>query len=672
MMNMKEHFKIRPMAVVLWALMFSVALPLTSCFDDPEVEAVFEQDPLNDNDPNRFPLISTAIASNPNLSLFQEVATTTRLELPDGSTTSLGAMLSAYGAYTVFAPDNDAMQEWLDSRDISVGSLKAASDDPELNAALTELLLYHICLDSVPTSRYIDGRFAAKTALGSYLLTKLIPVGGKVTYQINRSAVVDTSDIRCRNGYLNVIDKALEPEGRTGGQMIAGLSEDFTIFKQLFVETGVGALLDVRNDTVWAANGLSYSVVQRNYTLIAVPDSAFHNKGIFNVGDLANWLDANRGFGDERTVTELLEAWAGYHAIDQLLFSSDIIRKCTPRAVFSTLAPSEPMMFNYVSKKIRVNRDEKAVADVPFFKGVQLALEDGDISFVNGVLHFAMGFVTPVATEPAPVYWDFSDQPGWNDHPQYRTTANITVANGVLPNMSWGGAATPTFYVVGNAGYNYLYGNNVNFTIGGNRAQWVKIKTPTINKGKYKVWITYYANGNANRNPNSWWYYLNQEFAETPGSELWSKVTSNGVNFANNGKIGPMMATSPFRWSLDRLPTDDEDVLMNNGWKWATARVRDRNIPCKYLGEITVTTTGPQYFFWVNDRYKNGNPDTRLDVMTFIPVDMDQMYPKIDACGKFFFRDDYDLDSQPFDGTLDAASDNAFNCVIEVIEEPED
>ena len=369
---MKAISKLRPMALILWALLLSASLPLTSCFDDPAIEAVFTVDPNNPSDPNRFPLLSSVLATDADLSIFNEVATTTRLTLPDGSTTTLGGMLTAYGAYTVFAPNNAAMEEWLAGRGISLGSLKSAQDDPDLNAALSELLLYHICLDSVPSSNYVDGKFPAKTALGSYLLMKLVQVEDQVSYLINREATVDPDkmDIRCRNGYMNVIDKALTPEGRMGGQLVAGLGDGFSLFKELMSSTGVGDELNIPRDTVWAANGLSFAVSLRNYTIFAVHDSTFINKGITSIDELGTYLDTHRGYGDERPVDSLLISFAQYHVLDQLLFVSDMIKKCTPRAMVATLAPNQPMAMNYVNKKIRLNRDEKAVADVVSTKGL--------------------------------------------------------------------------------------------------------------------------------------------------------------------------------------------------------------------------------------------------------------------------------------------------------------
>jgi transforming growth factor-beta-induced protein len=163
---------------------------------------------------------------------------------------NLVSVLDNPGTFTVFAPTNAAFT--------ALGvDLNTLSD-----AALTEILLYHVLGGKVASTDLQTGQTyattAAETAPGGKQLSILIEKAADGSVKVNGSADVTSADVEATNGVIHIVDAVLLPLDIVGH---AAANSNFTSL--------VGAL--------GAANGGLVSVLQGDgpFTVFAPLNSAF-------------------------------------------------------------------------------------------------------------------------------------------------------------------------------------------------------------------------------------------------------------------------------------------------------------------------------------------------------------------------------------------------------------
>ncbi len=109
--------------------------------------------------------------------------------------TGYSDFLKAYGAYTCFAPDNNAVLSYL--KETGNASIDAFTDDE-----LKNIVKLHLIQDTVKTVSFTDGKLPQVTMLGQYLITGVSNTNGVSTYTINRQSLVTQPNIYLSNGYV--------------------------------------------------------------------------------------------------------------------------------------------------------------------------------------------------------------------------------------------------------------------------------------------------------------------------------------------------------------------------------------------------------------------------------------------------------------------------------------
>jgi uncharacterized surface protein with fasciclin (FAS1) repeats len=197
---------------------------------------------------------------------------------------SLLTTLQGTGPFTVFAPTDQAFAD----AGIDLGAL----DTPEGNAALSDILLYHVVSSEVPSSAVTDC-MSADAANGQPLS---FTVGDSV--MVN-DAVVIATDVVTSNGLIHVIDKVLTPSDTpndiprtaqcTGihDSLVAGVIQaelletlqgtgPFTVFAptdQAFIDAGIDlAALETPEGKAALSDILLYHVVAGAVPASAVTD----------------------------------------------------------------------------------------------------------------------------------------------------------------------------------------------------------------------------------------------------------------------------------------------------------------------------------------------------------------------------------------------------------------
>jgi uncharacterized surface protein with fasciclin (FAS1) repeats len=505
--------------------------------------------------------------------------------------TGNASYLNAYGAYTLFAPTNDAIKTYLQEKG------KTTVDQLPI-ADLKDMVRFHLLSDTIRSNTFTDGKLPSLTMFGQYLITGAINVNGKTSIVINRQANVLQSDITLGNGIIHVIDHVMQPAKFSVAQLIEN-NPKYSIFTQVLKETG---LYDTLN--ILPANN---PIVKRKFlTVLAESDSVLKVAGYNTYAALKAKFSKT---ADPKNINDSLHLWAAYHILYDAKYLADIASSQSQ----TTLAPLEIVSSSLVGTTILIN-------DVTFLgihePGAPLDRAASDNSATNGVLNSVKQHYILKIRKPVRVDFDVADQPeirkltsifrkststvGWT-----KTAGNpfvdIDWQDGAMafgPTYSWSPSSTITRYM--------LYSDMLMLPTGGpNRVLWWEFRTPLIVRGKYKVWVG----------------YRNQKQS---GSSLnVNQVSVDGVALP---KLLEFTVARP-------VGTDAE--LEAQGWK-QYAENADPVIGARLLGVIDIKTTDRHILRIQNITGTQNN--NNLDLIQFIPINDDQVYPRFKPDGTLIPR----------------------------------
>ena len=203
--------------------------------------------------------------------------------------------LRGAGPFTVFAPNDNAFNDFLGANNLTADQLLA-------NPALADILTYHVVSGSVTASQVSPGAVGTVNTANFYVSEA--PNGN---LWINGSARIIDTDISASNGVIHVLDNVIIPPSQSIAEIAVGMTEAATPeFTQL-----VGALS--RANLVDAVSGN-----EGDLTVFAPTDAAFQA--------LYTALGVN-GYNDIplETLTAVLTA----HVVPARAFSQDLRQDMT-------------------------------------------------------------------------------------------------------------------------------------------------------------------------------------------------------------------------------------------------------------------------------------------------------------------------------------------------------
>jgi len=284
-------------------------------------------------------------------------------------TTGMYNRLGAMGQFTLFAPNDVAMEQ-----------LYQANEGLRTNVAeLTKLLSYHIVVKEFDTEDVnIGGFLNDTTVLGSSLTVDF----NESVYVVNGRANIVEGNIDLTNGILHVIDEALPIPEMSLYEVIDGDNE-YSIFK-----SGIDQVQTLK-DYLSTVDVDSISVS----TLIAVPNDVFQANGVTSLDELKAFaVDKYATAGIILEADVALERYMGYHVlpkgganIDGYIFMGEMmntIYQCETTEL-------DFLIGNYTSfGKALINcyvsdDPEKNVA------GTELDKQNSNLLHANGVMHVA-------------------------------------------------------------------------------------------------------------------------------------------------------------------------------------------------------------------------------------------------------------------------------------------
>ena len=539
------------------------------------------------------------------------------LEIVDKS--GFRGTVHAYGTYTFFVPTNSAVEEYLSEKNTSIAALTREQ--------CMDIVKFHIVEEVFKTEDFIDGRLPYPTMLKKYLTTRTAPDQGNVV-EVNRQAIILKRDIEVINGLIHKIDKVMYPNPLTAGEQVEQLPDnEYSLFKEVLRETGWIDSIKVNNDSTW------YTVfLQSNESLAKAVDTVKLNlpNGIKTRADLVAYLRANAGLDALLRDDELLHSYASYLCAKGLYYVAD-------------LANAGVLMTHAVNQTITVKRDRDTLLinefgdkrSRDFEKGTAVDKESQytDFSCFNGVLIDMKGYIGPKMRGPRALYWDVAEQPELFKNPRFRRGGiSITQEEGLAfsemtPVLRAGqplqisyahfGSYDPRFALV------YQDGLSINWT----RLQSLTFKLPVLNPGTYKVWVCYRR----------------------------ADLTDVGVRgiFKQDGEEDQPLNVMCF---TDYISTDtDPEVLLVAGWKRFTAKERSSTMASILAGTIVVQSTGRHSFTF--SVVRPGRSEVMwLDMIHFIPIGEDELWPRFDMMGNQVYPEDCCEDIYPKAVACDANS----------------
>lgn len=501
------------------------------------------------------------------------------------SLTGTAGFLDAYGAYTLFLPNNAAVDSYLKS----VGKTKV--EDVDVNT-LKDLVRFHLIEDTLTTSSFKDGKLPTLTMYGQYLITGTVNENGVTVRRINRQANLVQGDIITGNGIIHVIDHVLIPAQKTVAQLVES-DPKYSIFTQALKATSI---YDSLNKAPADNN-------DRRFTLLAETDSTLNAAGYADFDALKARFSKT---GDPTNPNDSLRVFVEYHILPGAKYLADIVSASS----HETLAPSEVITSKLTDTKVVINDDD---FNGKHETGITLNRAASDNSATNGVVHTTAPYTAAGVTStgnlavkvrvPVRIDWDVADFPEIRALPAFFRRASNVFARPVKLSTIQASDGIASLYYTYQGSAPVIYGDYLNLPLGApfRTAAWT-LQTPLLVKGKYKVWICYQ-------------YYRKSSSQKA----IINQISIDGV---------PMQRTFD---EIAQRPTGTEADLEAQGWKQYINGVTDRKYNGRLLGTIDLPST-KNYSFqikWVG----GSSGDCHVDMVQFIPVDQNQIHPMVNPDG---------------------------------------
>jgi len=300
-----------------------------------------------------------------------------------------------------------------------------------------------------------------------------------------------------------------------------------------------------------------------------------------------------------------LNMYMGYHILTGLKFTADLV--VTP--AHETLVPQEVITVTLKEQNVLLNYEkDNGVTDSALVNRIY-----SDIACTNGVLHDLNNNLYIKVRVPTPVYWDVAEQP------EIMKLTSIfrkggkgqTFQVGDLKEVTWNAGEVEYFCNNPGAKDIFYWNDRLNFkylkTTSG-QMNWVEFTTPLIIKGRYKVWMCWRSNGN---------------------------YTGIGMQTWIDGVLLPrLFSFGDYNYGKTLLETE----VQAQGWKryYIGASTAD-HMASKLVGTIEITTTGRHKLKLITTEKSPNTQGCWLDMIHFIPENMDQFKPKFATDGSIVY-----------------------------------
>lgn len=235
-------------------------------------------------------------------------------------------LLNAYGDYTCFLPDDEAMLRYYQNNE------KSSVEDYTVDE-LKKIAFDHIIKDfSVTTDDFVEGFLNKQTMSGRYVDIGISTGESGLVYTVNSYSTITTKDIEAHNGVIQAIDEVVSPTENTLVEAISN-DENFSLFFEALQATGLDLELTPIKD--------------ENYE----PDPEYVSQE--NANEVYNYAKVRVPRERKYGFTALMESDATYaaHGINDL---DDL--KAYAKQVYDAMYPEDASITDVTDRKNSLNR----------------------------------------------------------------------------------------------------------------------------------------------------------------------------------------------------------------------------------------------------------------------------------------------------------------------------
>ena len=253
---------------------------------------------------------------------------------------NLLGLLSTYGQYTLFLPDNNAVEKYLAEQD---SIYHATKDSPifvntgissphidELSDSMAIVIARNHLLNArYQTADMSEGALFTRNFNNRNLGISYDVVDESFYIMINNKSAIISGDNEVENGIIHIVDKAINPVEMNLPQLI-GSCNFFSIFNEALNITGFkdSLQLDIDNTYTWdptATSGVMTPTYYpktkyQKYTGFLETDEVFNANGIYTLDDLKAFAEKWYGTEDRenaRSPQNALYKFVAYHFLDR-------------------------------------------------------------------------------------------------------------------------------------------------------------------------------------------------------------------------------------------------------------------------------------------------------------------------------------------------------------------
>ena len=249
----------------------------------------------------------------------------------------LFGLLRTYGQYTLFLPDNDAVEKFVAEQD-SIYHATKDTDTPvwtgvtspfveELSDSMANILarMHLIENRNYHTADMGEGAIGKWNFNDRVLSVSYRVIDERFYIMINNSAAIIDADNQVENGIVHIIDRPIDPKFNTIASHISEYTY-FSIFNQAIAATGFAEKVlqtadlsyDYRKvDLIYGYNVPKHRYIK--YTAFVEPDEVFHANGIYDLEDLVAFAEKWYGTAEKgyyKNPKNALYKFVAYHFVE--------------------------------------------------------------------------------------------------------------------------------------------------------------------------------------------------------------------------------------------------------------------------------------------------------------------------------------------------------------------
>ncbi|MBR5511621.1 MAG: fasciclin domain-containing protein [Bacteroidaceae bacterium] len=260
------------------------------------------------------------------------------------------SLLNTYGQYTLFLPDNEAVEKYVQEQDSIYWATKD-SDDPvwtgitspffeELSDSMaTVIARNHVIEASTRMAEMGEGALPERNFNNRLLGVNFVVKDEQYYIMLNNSAAIIYGDNNVENGVVHLIDKVISPSQKNVPELI-GSYNYFKLFTEALNVTGFCDSLKLDNDDSY--NYEEYTITDAilgyekyapktkfyKYTAFIETDEVFNANGIYTLADLKCF--AEKWYGKEetdnpRSPRNALNKFVAYHFVPREMPHNKIV-----------------------------------------------------------------------------------------------------------------------------------------------------------------------------------------------------------------------------------------------------------------------------------------------------------------------------------------------------------